>query len=108
VSWLHAGEVAAAFIRAVSKDRSEAPVFDINGVATTVEDSLGLLKRIAPQAQVSWSGEALPFPMALSDEPVRGYLGNYGAVPLEAGIKATYDAFRALLERGLLSARSVT
>jgi hypothetical protein len=39
---------------------------------------------------------------------VRGYLGNYGAVPLEAGIKATYDAFRALLERGLLSARSVT
>src|SRR5262245_66433265 len=32
VSWLHAGEVAAAFIRAVSKDRGEANVFDINGV----------------------------------------------------------------------------
>jgi nucleoside-diphosphate-sugar epimerase len=107
VSWLHAGEVAAAFIRAVSKDRAEAPVFDINGVATTVEDSMGLLKRIAPQAQVSWSGEALPFPMALSEEPVRAYLGNYGTVPLEAGIKGTYDAFRALLERGLLNAGNV-
>jgi len=107
VSWLHAGEVASAFIRAVSKDRNEAPVFDINGVATTVEDSLGLLKRVAPDAQVSWSGDDLPFPMNLSDEPVRGYLGNYGTVPLEAGIKSTYDAFRSLLQRGQLSASSV-
>jgi nucleoside-diphosphate-sugar epimerase len=107
VSWLHAGEVAAAFIRAVSKDRGEAAVFDINGVSTTVEDSLGLLKRIAPQAQVNWSGEALPFPMDLSDKPVRAYLGDYGTVPLEAGIKGTYDAFRALLQRGLLSAANV-
>jgi len=56
---------------------------------------------------VSWSGDALPFPMNLSDEPVRGYLGNYGTVPLEAGIKSTYDAFRSLLQRGQLSASSV-
>jgi nucleoside-diphosphate-sugar epimerase len=107
VSWLHAGEVAAGFIRAVSKERSEARVFDINGVATTVEDSLGVLKRIAPDAQVSWSGDALPFPMNLSDEPVRAYLGNYGSVPLEAGIQSTYEAFRSLLQRGLLSASNV-
>ena len=107
VSWLHAGEVAAGFIRAVSKERSEARVFDINGVATTVEDSLGVLKRIAPDAQVGWSGDALPFPMNLSDEPVRAYLGNYGSVPLEAGIQSTYEAFRSLLQRGLLSASNV-
>jgi nucleoside-diphosphate-sugar epimerase len=107
VSWLHAGEVASAFIRAVSKDRGEATVFDINGVATSVEDSMAILKRVAPDARVNWSGDALPFPMALSDEPVRGYLGNYGAVPLEAGIKSTYEAFRTLLQRGLLSASNV-
>jgi nucleoside-diphosphate-sugar epimerase len=107
VSWLHAGEVASAFIRAVAKDRNEAPVFDINGVATTVEDSLGVLKRVAPDAQVSWSGDALPFPMSLSDAPVRSYLGNYGNVPLEVGIKSTYDAFRTLLQRGQLSASNV-
>jgi hypothetical protein len=82
-------------------------VFDINGIATTVEESLGLLKRLAPHAQVSWSGDPLPFPMDLADEPVRGYLGNYGTVPLEAGIKSTYEAFRVLLERGQLSASSV-
>jgi len=49
----------------------------------------------------------LPFPMNLSDEPVRAYLGNYGSVPLEAGIKSTYDAFRVLLQRGLLSPSNV-
>ena len=62
---------------------------------------------MAPDAQVNWSGEALPFPMNLSDAPVHAYLGDYGTVPLEAGIKSTYDAFRALLQRGLLSAANV-
>ena len=85
VSWLHAGEVASAFLAAVSKPRDSARVFDINGIASTVEDSLAVLKKIAPQAAVSFSGSALPFPMGLSDEPVRGYLGEYGSVPLEGG-----------------------
>ena len=107
VSWLHAGEVASAFIRAVSKDRTGAPVFDINGVATTVEESMSFLRTIAPQANIDVSGEALPFPMNLSDEPVRGYLGNYGNVPLSEGIGSTYRAFQALIARGSLSASNV-
>jgi len=107
VSWLHAGEVASGFIRAVAQERTGAPVFDINGVASTVEQSLELIGRIAPGNQVSFSGEALPFPMDLSDEPVRGYLGNYGSVPIEAGIKGTYEAFRDLLQRGLLKPENV-
>jgi hypothetical protein len=82
-------------------------VFDINGVSSTVEDSMQMLKKIAPQAQITLSGEPLPFPMNLSDEPVRGYLGNYGSVPIEQGIKGTYEAFGALLERGALKADSI-
>ena len=69
-----------------------------------MEDSLGVLKRIAPTAQVSWSGDALPFPMDLSDEPVRAHLGDYGSVPLEAGMRGTYQAFQRLLAEGLLQA----
>jgi UDP-glucuronate 4-epimerase len=107
VSWLHAGEVASAFIRAVAKVRSGAPVFDINGVSSTVEQSLEVLKRVAPAMQVSASGDALPFPMDLSDEPARACLGNYGSVPLEAGIRATYEAFQSLLSKGLIRADSV-
>lgn len=107
ISWLHAGEAASAFIRAVAKERTGAPVFDINGVASTVEQSLELLRKVAPAMQVGWSGDALPFPMDLSDEPVRAHLGNYGSVPIEAGIKGTHEAFRALLARGALKVDSV-
>jgi hypothetical protein len=66
-----------------------------------------LLRKVAPEAQIAISGEALPFPMALSDQPVRAFLGDYGSVPLEQGIRETYDVFRKLLEKGLLSAESI-
>ncbi len=107
ISWLHAGEVASAFLTAVSKPREGARVFDINGIASTVEDSVGLLKKIAPAAAITCSGSALPFPMDLADAPVRSYLGNYGAVPLEAGIRGTCEAFRALLAERRLSAEGL-
>ena len=108
ISWLHAGEVASAFLKAVSKEREGAPVFDINGIASTVEHSLELLQRVAPGAQITCSGSALPFPMNLSDEPVRGHLGQYGSVPLEEGMRSTLESFRRLLERGLVKADSIT
>ena len=107
VSWLHAGEVASAFLKAVSKDREGAPVFDINGVATSVEKSLELMQKIAPGAQVTCAGAPLPFPMDLSDGPVRAHLGDYGVVPLDDGMRGTYAAFKDLLARGLVKAESV-
>jgi nucleoside-diphosphate-sugar epimerase len=107
ISWLHAGEVASAFLTAVSKVREGAPVFDINGIASTVERSLELLQRIAPGAKVTCSGAALPFPMDLSDDPVRGHLGDYGSVPLEDGMRGTCAAFQDLLARGLVKAESI-
>jgi nucleoside-diphosphate-sugar epimerase len=102
ISWLHAGEVASAFIKAVSKPRAEAQVFDINGVPFTVEKSLDVLRRVAPHHQITAKGNALPFPMDLSDAPLRKYLGDYGQVPLEEGIAQTYQVFSSLLEKGLV------
>ena len=107
VSALHAGEAASAFIRAVSEDRTDASVFDLNGVATSVESWLEMLRDLAPEARLDVAGQALPFPADLSDAPVRAYLGDYGAVPLEQGVQETLQAFRRLLDRGLLSATAV-
>jgi nucleoside-diphosphate-sugar epimerase len=107
VSALHAGEVAAAFIRAVAKDRHEARVFNLNGRPTSVAAWLELLRAIAPGAQLAMDGAELPFPADLSDEPIRSYLGDYGPVPLEDGIRATYDSFRQLLAKGALTADAV-
>jgi nucleoside-diphosphate-sugar epimerase len=107
VSALHAGEVASAFIKAVSEDRDGAQVFDLNGRATTVAAWVDVVRALAPRAQLDIAGDPLPFPAELSDEPIREYLGDYGPVPLEEGIEATYAAFRRLLAAGALSPEAV-
>jgi len=104
VSWLYAGEVASAFVRAVSCERSGAPVFDMNGVYAPVEEGLRILKTLAPSAAITASGQPLAFPMHLPDRPLRDFLGDYGEMPLAEGIRETYAAFRALLERGRIAA----
>jgi nucleoside-diphosphate-sugar epimerase len=107
VSWLHAGEVASAFLKAVSKERQGAAVFDINGIASSVEEAIAIMRKVTPGAQITCSGAALPFPMDLPDAPVRQYLGDYGSVPLEAGMRGTCQAFQDLLGRGLIKAESI-
>lgn len=103
VSWLYAGEAASAFVRAVSRERTGAPVFDMNGVYAPVEEGLRILNELAPSAAIRSSGQPLAFPMHLPDEPLRGYLGDYGRLSLADGIRETYEAFRSLIERGMLS-----
>jgi nucleoside-diphosphate-sugar epimerase len=108
VSALHAGEVASAFIKAVSQERDGAEVFDINGRVTSVDEWLGLVRKLAPNAELKVEGEALPFPAELSDESVQRYLGDYGPMPLEEGIEETLEDFRRLLATGALSPDAVT
>lgn len=107
MSWLHAGEVANAFIKCISRDQNGSHVFDINGVVSTVDDGVEILKRIAPDAQIGIAPEVFKFPTNLSDQPLRAHLGDYGAVPLEVGIAKTYAAFLELLAKGKVSADSV-
>src|SRR5258706_1640787 len=104
VSWLYAGEAASAFIRAVSRERNGAPVFDMNGEYAPVEDGLRILRTLAPSAVITSSGQSLAFPMHLPDEPLRAFLGQYGRMPLEEGIRETYETFRSLVARGVLAA----
>jgi len=104
VSWLYTGEVASAFVRAISRERTGAPVFNMNGVHAPVEEGLAILKKIAPAAKLTSSGQPLAFPMHLPDAPLRDFLGEYGTATLAEGIRETYDAFRSLISRGLLAA----
>ncbi len=108
VSGLHAGEVASAFIKAVSVDRHEAVVFDHNGASSTVESWLDLVRDIEPKADLHVEGQELPFPAALSDEPLRSFLGDFGQMPIDGGIRATYDGFQALLSNGIISANQIS
>ncbi len=75
----------------------------MNGTFSTVEEWISILKKIQPNAQIKVTGKILPFPFELSDAPLRDYLGNYGEVNLEQGIKDTFYAFKDLLFRGKIS-----
>ena len=107
VSFLHAGEIAWTFIAAVSAERNGAPVFDVNGRATTVVDILSAIRALAPDARLTSSGAPLPFPADLSDAPVRAFLGASAPVSLADGVGETFRAFRALLQSGKLSADAI-
>ncbi len=96
--YLYAGEVAAAFVQAVAQERDAAPVFDCGGVASSVDEGLELLSRLAPDADIRVSGQPLPFPADLGSDALRDYLGDYGSISIADGTAETFTAFRHLLE----------
>ena len=100
VSYLYAGEVASAFVHAVSRDREGAPVFDCVGRSTTVEGGLAALRRLVPDARVSAGGDPLPFPFEDRDALLREHIGDYVAISVEEGTAETLRAFRVLLQDG--------
>ena len=103
VSYLYAGEIASAFVRAVSRDGDGAPVFDCNGVIATVEEGLDTLRRLVPNACVRAGGDPLPFPAEDRDALLRAHIGDYGAVSLEEGTAETLRAFEVLVRDGKVS-----
>ena len=103
ISALHVREVASALITAASKNHDASPVFDMNGICTTVEDWVNILKKIEPNTKIIIEGKAMQFPFNASDEPLRQYIGNYEQVNLENGIQETFDSFKSLLSKGMIS-----
>ncbi|MEM0945660.1 MAG: SDR family oxidoreductase [Pseudomonadota bacterium] len=101
-SWLYAGEAAAAFIAAVARPGTGAPVFDLNGRCETVEAAMALLADLVPGADVRVSGPSLGFPPDLDDRSIRAHLGPYPDIPVADGIAATHRAFQALIAEGRL------
>jgi nucleoside-diphosphate-sugar epimerase len=102
ISALYTGEVAAAFIKAVSQPVVGAEVFDINGSNTSVEEWMQLVSDINPDAKIKIEGNILPLPVGV-DDPLRKHIGDYGSISLAEGTRVTYDAFSGLLANGQLS-----
>ena len=103
LSWLYAGEAAAAFIAVMCKDGCDARVFDLNGTCMTVEKGIEILSDLVPEHQVSTTGTPLPVPADLSDAPIREHLGAYPSISPLDGIRWTYEAFQRLQAEGRLS-----
>ena len=101
VSHLSAAEVASAFIHCVSYDGDGAFVFDIFGESVNIDDTIEMITKIKPNAQITSSGSAMPFPSKLSDSPLREHLkkriGDYGNIDTMTMISETIKAFDILI-----------
>ena len=104
VSYLYAGEIAAAFVKAVSRDAEGASVFDCNGTVATVEEGLDAVRGLVPGADLHASGDPLPFPADPTDHLLREFIGDYGSISMADGIAETHRAFQRLLQTGKVSA----
>lgn len=104
ISWLYAGECAAAFIAAICREGEDAPVFDLNGSCQTINEGLEMLGRLAPGHKITASGDPVPIPPDLSDAPIRALVGDYPSITPEEGIRQTYRAFEVLHNEGRLQA----
>jgi nucleoside-diphosphate-sugar epimerase len=106
--FLYVREVASAFVQAIAMDREEARVFDLNGVPSTIETVLDLIRRQRPSADLAATGAAFPFPPDLPDEELGGFIGPYEKWRLEDGLRETLATFQGLVEAGRLSAADVS
>ncbi len=102
LSWLYAGEAAAAFIGAVRRDGEDAVVFDLNGRTEDVESALEILRELVPDHKVTAAGGPLPVPPDLSDDPIRDHVGDFPATSTQDGVRMTHEAFTLLKSSGRL------
>lgn len=102
VGFIYAQEAAMAFIAAVSDNQQGAHVYDLNGTPATVQQVLDITSRECPGAALTCTGDALPFPGELSDEPLRQAIGQYPTWSIEQGVVETVERFRALVADGKL------
>jgi len=103
VGFIYAQEAALAFIAAVSGSQNGAHVYDLNGTPATVQQVLDIANRECPGANLTCTGDPLPFPGELSDDPLRQAIGNYPAWTIERGVVETIERFKTLVADGVLS-----
>jgi UDP-glucuronate 4-epimerase len=91
----YAPDVARAFVTAASAAHEGAAVYNPPGVPASVEEVVAAIRRVVPDAEITWSGDPLPFPPRLESVGFDRDVGPFPRTPLDAGVTATIEHFRA-------------
>ena len=91
----YAPDVARAFVTAAGAKREGAAVYNAPGVAAAMEDVVAAITAVVPDAEITWGGDPLPFPPELEAIGFDQDVGPFPRTPLEAGVAATIEHFRA-------------
>jgi UDP-glucuronate 4-epimerase len=90
----YAPDVARAVLLAAHDPGAGAAVYNAPGVAASVEEIVEAIRAVVPGAEVTWSGERLPFPAELEAVGFDRAVGTFPRTPLAEGVAATIAHFR--------------
>ena len=91
----YAPDVARAFVMAASAGREGAAVYNAPGAAASVQDVAAAIRAVVPEAEITWTGDPLPFPPELEAVGFDRDVGPFPRTTLEVGVAATVEHFRA-------------
>ncbi len=93
----HAKDVAAIFIGCARSGLQGAQVCNLRNDVTTVEDFIVALKVVEPTADVTCSGDSLPFAYDFDDAGLKGLLGKVPHTSVQDAIKEDLAMYRQLV-----------
>ncbi len=91
----YAPDVGRAFVTAAGALRDGAAVYNVPGVAASVDDVIDAVRRVLPDAAITAGGDGLPFPEELEAVGFDREVGPFPRTPLDVGVAATIAHFRA-------------
>jgi nucleoside-diphosphate-sugar epimerase len=103
VSYLHAEDAAARFVAAITMRHENALVFELDGTPAEIEDVMSIIIERYPNAQISASGAAMPFPADANNGYLNDYLGLAECRTLVDGIDDSFEIFAAAKSRNTLT-----
>ena len=92
----YAPDVARAAVMAAHATSETAAVYNVPGVLADVADVVACVQAAVPEAEVTWSGDRLPFPPALEAIGFDREVGPFPRTSLDDGVAATVAQFRRI------------
>ena len=91
----YAADVARGLVTAAHLTRGEAAVYNVPGALADVAEVVECIKAVVPGAEITWSGDPLPFPPAVEAVGFDREIGPFPRTPLAVGVAATMAVFQS-------------
>lgn len=97
-----ASDVALQFIEAAKHPLDGAHVYNLGGELLSMEQIVSVIKEIAPDADITFKTQLLPFPIGFDDSALRRDMPTVYETPFKEGVRQIIDHFKLALDRGHL------
>jgi len=101
ISYVHVEDAALRFISAAEKSYAGAYVFDLDGTPAGIEEVISLIKSQRSDAEIYYSGDAMPFPADADNGKLNQFLEMSSCRPMAQGVEDTMAVFDQARDRGI-------